>query len=651
MPDTRHRTTIEIGVDDRQLRNLAQVMERVFSGKTMEAFEASMERSSQAIEGMVSAVERLKKQLDQLEKQQKRQQGGGGGGSGGAPQQGAPLGRIAAGSFIGNMGAQAYAGAQRMGQAIPAGQATTAFLGGIPIAGGFLSGAAQAALGFYQTFASAQQARYNAFGAAGAGSRDFISGAAALGISPMAAPGMRAQFAGLTGRRGIGVGLAGDLAKYQQLMGLGSAGSLIGAQEMGGRMQDPEAFLERVISAGIGSGIREARLDRFLQQVASFVEQAQSQGIPIQAEELTKTVQGFSELGLSGEAAANIGQNFAQSMRNISMSGQGAQRAFALTVLGGMGQDGVDYMEAMRGLQENPAAAAERFSRFVQGNPLMAMLTGQMIGMPLGVSAAEALSSGRYEGFARDFSGTASGALAANFGDALGEGMGTSAAEAGYESQRISLGGNYQSVARKIRNFDMKLARHAGKVTAELLDAIITKMEEALQAFKEGGIGGLLGNVAQQLGDALRGLMGALTTALGHALKRTGEALNLRALVEAGEEMIRVGSEDPANARAQRRRQDRDRERNDREREHRERANADNIPQQGRMIRADGSITYSRQINGGTEVYDSRTRTWTFHAANEGGTAAERARRAGDELHGLADVLDAEEEGDLSGPD
>ena len=50
MAEQRHRTVIEIGVDDREVRGLDSTITRAFDDRTLISFERAVERSTRAIE-------------------------------------------------------------------------------------------------------------------------------------------------------------------------------------------------------------------------------------------------------------------------------------------------------------------------------------------------------------------------------------------------------------------------------------------------------------------------------------------------------------------------------------------------------------------------------------------------------------------------
>jgi hypothetical protein len=290
MPDTRHRTVVEIGVDDREVRGLGQTMERAFSTRTVEAFERSIERTGRAMEKLTQAQARLIQQMARMEQAVARQERGPGapagapggpgapGGAGGARRGGGGFGGTFGGSFAGTAAANLLTRAGGMAGAMAQPQGFVGqMVSGIPYIGPALGGAANAVQQLYGEFASRQIARSRAFGVTGigGGAGGGYGGLAGVGtrygIGPTEFPGTLAGLSQQTGMRGAELaGAVPSLLRMQQTMGFGNIASIVGgAGAAGGTGEDVYSIILDAVTSGVQAGFREGRLDQFFQQFAA----------------------------------------------------------------------------------------------------------------------------------------------------------------------------------------------------------------------------------------------------------------------------------------------------------------------------------------------------------------------------------------------
>lgn len=531
MAETRHRTVLEIGVDDRQVRGLGASIDRTFSTNTIDAFERALARAARTLDALATNQAKMTSAMVRAEQQQRamsaraaqdsqraQQQGQGGaggppgGGGGGQPGFWNRTMSTAVGSAMG-MGA---AGARGSG-------AVSMAMGAIPIVGPVLSGAVQGMQGFYQSHVQRMMGRAAAFPATGIMPAEFGVAermGARVGMMPGQSAAMMGQFAQQTGLTGeelmdIAVGgtstrarrrrerveaglpmiaaeqagaeegpLAGrnipilSLLGFQQSLGLRNAGSLVGAMGTGimpGQGQDdPVSILSEAVRSGIQAGFREGRLDQFFSQMATWVEQMRTQGIPIEPSALLGMVRGVSSFGVGfeGEAGQAAARQFQGAIQNAGR-GSGIGQ-FMMMRAAGLGQ-GRNYMEARAFAEQNPQEVMANFMeqyRAMTGGisgPVSAMFVEEaMRGLGMQMSATQALSFAQAagEGAGGDFMAPASEAENQRTREyfqrrtRIGQQVyATPRAEAGYELQRANIGGQVASANRQIRQFEITLAQ------------------------------------------------------------------------------------------------------------------------------------------------------------------------------------------------
>ncbi len=567
MTETRHRTVIEIGVDDREVRGLGATMDRTFSTKTIDAFERSLDRTSRTLNKLIEQQTRLTQVLDRMDQRQRqgaarqRGEGGGGGGLGGMRQFGRQSGATAIGSYLGNVAARGVGGT---------GAVSTA-AGAIPFVGPIIQGAIQAMQGFYQSYAAQQMARGGVFGATGMTSPQFgaaeLAGARA-GVMPGASAQMMGQFAQQTGMVGPGLaqmaqGRPGQrggqgLFGLAQVMGFRNIGGILGgagAATPGGRTMAPgDAFdtMAEAVSTGMTAGFREGRLDQFFAQFGGWLEQIRTGGIQISAGSALQLVRGTGMLGrhFQGEAGLRATQGFQQAMTRAGQ--RPGQASLMMLRAGGMRGGGFGtrtFMEARRALEENPAEAMQNFMqifrRVTRGASASqaAMFAEQafnQLGMQMTAGQAldfgEATTTGGTEGIfttgreqgEQDVREMVERRMEAGLGRRReggrrrGGALRGARAEAFYELQRIDVGRRVQGAARALRNFEIALARDFMPVMGSVIQWL-TRAGELMRAGDWTGLG-------SHMTEGLRGAQTAAAPVIREATR--GVAARVREQLE-----------------------------------------------------------------------------------------------------------------------
>jgi hypothetical protein len=553
MPETRHRTVLEIGVDDRALRQLAPTMERALNPKIAEAFEKSMERSTSALSKMVEQQAKLGKLLDDQAKRaqgrqrddDKRRR------DEDRRQREATRSGSAQGSFIGTMGAHVAMRTNQLAGQMPYNEGFLAqMLSAIPILGPAFSGAVGGAMGFYQSFAQQQIARARAFGTSGMTNRGF-AGLTDTGVSMGYGP---SEMAGMIGGLGSSSGLRGDALgrlvpralQLQTLMGIdsGVSGSLVNASLAGtsspGGLADPDvedraaAMVTEAVADGMAAGIREGRIGEVLGQIAQGVTAMRTQGIPLDLGETLGLMRGLGGLGggfggeASGAAARSITQGFSGAADREGVLS-------ALAIRQRMEAHGEDYETAARAIEASPATAfrsvMSSLSRFRGTRGYETMLRNQFerLGINLSREQAHRLANAAPEDFDRMVAAElgsgeslVGGDLAAREADAP---LGIAAAEAGYESRRAGIGAGMTETVGEYRGLELRMIRAFQPMVQAFAQGVIREVGGLFSAFEEGGIMGLLEHAMTRLTEAI-------TTDLPNALR---EAVGLPSTADAGD--------------------------------------------------------------------------------------------------------------------
>lgn len=557
MPETRHRTVLEIGVDDRGLRQLAPTMERALNPKVAEAFEKSIERSTSALSKMVEQQAKLGKLLDE---QAKRAQGRQRDDDRRQREQerrtrDAARSGTAQGSFMGTLGAHvAMRGNQLAGQ-MPYNEGfLPQMLSAIPILGPAFGGAVGGAMSFYQSFAARQIARARAFGTSGLGNRAFgglDAAGVSMGMGPTETASFMAGLGGSSGMRGSGLERMGPRAMaLQTLLGIdsGVSGSianavLSGTQAMGG-LSDPgdeeraASMITEAVADGMAAGIRDGRIGEVLGQLAQSVTAMRTQGIPLDLSETLGLMRGLGGLGggfsgeASGAAARSITQGFA-----TSPDREGVLSALAIRQR--MSTHGEDYETAARAIEASPVAAFRSvmgsLSRFrgTRGYETMLRTQFERLGVNLSREQAHRLANASPEEFDRMVAselGSGESLVSGVLDERRAEApLGTAIAEAGYESRRAGIGGGMAETVGELRGLELRMIRAFQPMVQAFAQGVIREMSGLFDAFQEGGIMGLLEHAMSRLTEAITALPGELANGVREAvgLPTTADAADI----------------------------------------------------------------------------------------------------------------------------
>jgi hypothetical protein len=319
MATEKHKTVLEIAVEDRLLRRFGDTLKRVFSTEPIERHRRAQESLGKQLEKNKRTADTAARggaQRDPRTGQFVAGSGGGsgpggtagrapppprgGGGGGGGQRQPLGFGGTALATGVGFMGGQMIGRGGAGMAAMARGQGATAgALGAIPVAGGFLSAAYQGAEALAGQSIAQGQAQAMTAGQTGMGNVGAM-GMAKYGINRQQLPGKLAALAQQSGLRGEDLeAMAPEALRTEALTGI-SGGAMIGAAGAAGGDVSPEqahTMTMDAISAGMDAGFRDAKLGQFIQSIASDIEQMRSRGIMIDAGALPSMQEGASGRG------------------------------------------------------------------------------------------------------------------------------------------------------------------------------------------------------------------------------------------------------------------------------------------------------------------------------------------------------------------
>lgn len=546
MAEQRHRTTLEYRVDDRQIRGLDETLHKAFDPTMVEAFEQGLERAVKHIEALAKAAERLDTSM--------RRSGMGGGGGGGpisGPRAATGGGgdsnlagaiqsltrgitalnsatqRAESPSFLARTLSTSI-GTYLGGLAVRAGSGGEGFVaqavGGIPFVGGILGGAVSGVQHYYAEYAAAQQAIARTVGQTG---RSRLRGGRAMTAFGMSRPEAFAHMAQISGASGLtGDELTGDVIRQstalQMLGGVTGAEQIIGAQNvaggpmMGGGRTNAQTMMTAV-SAGIQTGLRDARLGQFVSAAAQVLEQGRIEGTDLSTDTINQLTVGLARLGpgFMGERAQRAMGSAIPTLRNFT-PGQDVGTAVMLRSVGFGSPGGPGYHEALRMMQDEPARVLPMILNTIRqmapGNQeaqteLMRQLGPRFLGMTPSISQAEALSQGDLSGFNEEVGTREAGQFLARRAPLRGA-FGVPAVEAAYRNRRIAVGGQVAGAAIGVRNFEMSMAETVMPRMAQGIEGIFHLVEQMVEQFRSGGLQSMFGNVVQQITQAITGQLG-----------------------------------------------------------------------------------------------------------------------------------------------
>lgn len=489
-----------------------------------------MDRSSRSIDGMVKSLERLEKKMAQLGRSQQQMAGRAGRAAGIGGAIGGYFGGRSGGRSGGLQGSfrQAYARGQAIGGRaagfMPVGEGFTgAALGAIPYLGPAFQATLSAAQNYYGIYSAFAQQRGASAGVTGGVT--VAPGLTRLGIGLMQQPQFMAQLAQQSGRRGSSLaGISTEMAELQRYMGINAGGSFIGAMESGGvgARTNSVQLLQEAIAVGMARGVREAKLDQYLQATAQFAEQSRMQGImldPQAIESMQQLLPGGPRSGFGGRAGQQAAMNISQGLRRAGQ-GTDAFSFMAMRAAGYTGRPGgLSYMQAQLRLEEHPDEVFAVMMRQMMergGDPeaIAAFLQQGARGAGINLSTRNVLSLAGLDpdalmsGVPSDMGAIerqrdrtrAAGQLQqfrATREQALGDQVRAAGADAAIQNQRVQVGATAATSMRRIMNRELQLVRQFLPMALSVVDGTIENITELVDAYKEGGFGGLLQKIAE----------------------------------------------------------------------------------------------------------------------------------------------------------
>lgn len=537
MTDTRHKTTIEIGVEDREVEQLQKQLSRTFDPKAIDTFQRGIERATKAFEKMGSAARKAGFTGGSMGGGGFGGGGGGGGGGNAGPgnvsqalhgdiadlrkairelvetqkktndnervrqrdeatQRGGGLrrGAEAVAGFAGNAGAAAINGGF-VGTMAAATASIIPIIG--PAIGSVLAAGAQQAVALYQEHAQQQMAQAGAFGRTGIAG-GYASAGMAYGIQPGAMPGILSSFSGTSGLEGsrLGGALPTQL-RLSQLLGVERAGGIVSAGEAGGgTVDDPSELMMQAVSEGLAAGIRVTRLDQYLQNVSSWVEGVRSHGIDMRPESALRMVAGMSAAGLQGEAAAAAAQSMSAALGSAGR-GQGVHHSLALQAAG-LDEHG-DYNLAVNNLESQDPETMRRYIESYRNmggsvGARVAFFRRSEVGATLSNTAATQLIENGFDPNLMPNSGHANVALDDRRQRAGGV-FRAGATMAGLAIQRQAVGARVGSTAIQLMQRDTQMVARILPAVVRALERFDEVIGAAIEGYDTNGAGGAVGNV------------------------------------------------------------------------------------------------------------------------------------------------------------
>ena len=538
MTEQRHKTVLEIAVDDRGVRQLGNSIKATLSTEPVERFNRAI--------------------ADLLRRLQQVQSAGGAAGAPGGPAGRAPgrppppppprgpapgggagepawagkllsaiekmPGRTGVGAGVG-AGAGVMAGnwlsrAGGMGAATMGGEGVTEhFLGGIPIVGQMMGAAVGAARRYAQEFVGYRQALGATVGATGFDPRGGANAGSLgrFGIMPGELPGRFAEIGRTSRMRGAGLEEFGTRAiatERTTCIGAGTIGHLAGAAGIGANETTParaSSLLENAIKTGMAAGFRIADLGDVLEDIASNTEELRSKGIMVTSESLMSIRAMLGATGRAGLQGAP-GSAAAKSMEDVlrgapERSDFGAALAMRLAMKGGRSP-----FAAMEALEQNASQLIPEFVKAItemggteegQAFSLRQAMQGR-----LGYHQARQLVQAGAAGeltpalAAQVAAGRASEYNAAVDAGKAGTG-GAAATEAGLAEKRLAYGGTAVGDIQALQVQELELAKLGVKIGTNIAD-ISAKGIELINIFTDKGMEGVVKKMLSWGGEGRR---------------------------------------------------------------------------------------------------------------------------------------------------
>ena len=428
MPDVRHRTILEIGVDDRQLRNAGKTLDSAFSAKAMEAFEKSLERTAALMAKIAESQEKIARGQEKMSRSQGQASAGGLASRLFARAMGTTdrdtverlaraglagdygmRGRVIGGAYVGGAATASAADraattAGRIGGTMMNEGMVGQILSGLPYIGPIFGGAAGAAGGYYQSFVAAERARASAYGTTYLGDPEYRGINDEFGLGPQGLPAALAELGRASGLRGgdltshfplaaslqnlmgIGYGEQGTFTRAMRGVGMGGFGRSVGAEGtttagevetllMRRRGREPggasQAALRELLGTAFSIGVDQSDLGRVVSEIGSAVVSMHEQGIYVDPSSMTQLVGALGGVegertGLGGMAGVRLAQSMAEGLRGVGRNPQDDLFQMLAMEAAGYGR-GATYMEARERLTTSPESLVPDIVGRLQG--------------------------------------------------------------------------------------------------------------------------------------------------------------------------------------------------------------------------------------------------------------------------------------------
>lgn len=544
MTESRHRTTVEVDVDDRAVKQLGQEIDRALDPRNIEAFERALERSNRAIERLTRATEKMGRASEAMARSSAS---GARSSSQTARQTGflRQVGATAVGGLISrSLGPRGYAGRAVSAAGGPAGG--EGFLPGmfqmIPYAGPVLGAAIQGAQQYYQQHIAVQQARMSAFGGTGIAEPGGRLGRhlMGLGYGPSAQPGVIGQMAQASGRSGDALRqiMTGDqgASSFDRFMGV-NPGAIFRGSEVQGDQDDPMGLMTETVASAIEIGFRRTDLNQAVQGLSSVIGELQTSGVQMDPRSLLGFYRGLGQsgaAGLRGEAGASFAQRFTQQagqtgqgntsfdylMLQAAGGGRGGSRSLMGARVFAEQQGGQVFFNLMENLLSRTQTSGDRealgfYLSESMGIPAdlamqLASMDPSTIASMREAAANQNVGRDQLSGFLQDQMGAAAGP------------RGSTAREAGLEAQRVGIGGRVAESIQRIQDAEINLVQQFMPAALGLVTGTMRAAQELITAFEEGGVAAVLTKISSMMGDMVGAAGGMVGAAAGQTFRAIG---------------------------------------------------------------------------------------------------------------------------------
>lgn len=566
--DNRVKTTIEVGVNTREVRGLGKVLAEALDEKRVDRFHRALDRtakvfdqisSSQAklVEQMEKAARLQEQMLKQLEASQRQKRGSGSGDDGGRRGPGAMMTGFAAGvgGYVGARAANVWGGGWGS-SFVPREGITAQALGALPIVGGFLRGVVEMATSYSQMAEGYQSNLARGYGSLGTsrGLRGMQKQFTRTGVDMASALPMAQQFAAQSGLRGDAQ-LGGVLPFSQRLnaymgVGLESSAAFLGGAGAAGGAKATQKSLSDAVATGVSVGVRHSRLGQALQQIGQFVEQSRTSGILIDPEGISRAVRFLGGLGgaFRGEAATPAAMGMFGAMRQAPDQSS-VFSMLAMQVAGyGQGKTAFEASMMLEEIENNPELLADLIARVNEmggGEQARAIAFRRefgQLGHQLSRRQALQLAQMSPDEVRTRFSeagGVASiDELLAQEEEAGQRAMGGAAGAAALQNRRIGVGLRAQAITRPMQNMELGLVESTIGLAVDAFRAGKEMFLDWSRTFREGGIDAVLDRFTASIRNALRDIIRPRAQQIQSAADSAGAAVG-GAISEAGADIAR----------------------------------------------------------------------------------------------------------------